>query len=247
MLKRFAAVFFFLTSVFSIYQVADAGQMTEEERAVLNRKVHDEEVAKATRAFEILTGKVHVDGSESDPDWVLEVKGLRVAGTSIVETCDDYERWRRGGVYLEDLFAGEYTSKVVPSEVPSVDSQKLHKQVEDVGLKAAGGFLVAMKNPSPDYICGYGEGSFSLTVFTAFDSLTEILKYLKKSPKDIKSSSQELRQLLLVAAKKEVDGLRDRLADSADAKGIVNSFIVDYNFTPQELGLSADQEILLKK
>ncbi len=248
MLKRFVVISFLVASTIQIVALAQAGQMTEEDRAALTKKLHDEEVASAKTAWDIVLGKKDAIGQDAEPNWIQETKSGKqdVGFVTVMEACDNYWRFQKGK-YLEELFAGVYTQKVEVGEVSEkLSLSAVHSAVEKLGLEVASGMLATMKTQGKSVYCGIGEGAFDLDTFTAFDSLVEVLKYLKKEPKDIKTTPQELRGLLLTAARKETIELASRLADSDDAKGVVNGFLEEYNFTPEELGLSPVQEQDLK-
>jgi len=243
MLKRFVVVSFLVVSVFQIVALANAGQ-TEEERTALVKKLHDQEVASAKTAWDIVLGKKDSIGEEAEPDWVGEAKSGKqdAVFATIMTACDDYWRFQKGK-YLEELFAGVYTQKVEVHEVlDKLTLPVVHSVVEKLGLQVASGMLATMKAQGKSVYCGIGEGAFDLGTFTAFDSMVEVLKYLKKEPKNIKTTPEELRGLLLKAVRKETIELASRLADSEDARGVVNGFLEEYNFTPEELGLSPAQQ-----
>lgn len=244
MLKYVVAASFLLVSILRIVAPANAGQTTEEERLELVKKLHDEEVARAKTAWDIVLGKKDYIGEEAEPGWIQETKSGKqdVAFAAAMDACDNYWRFQKG-VYLKKLLNGDYTEKMVVGEIEEkINAKVIYDTVDALGLQVASGMLLTMKAQGKAIHCGIGEGGFDLNTFSAFTALVEVLKSVKKEPKDIKSTPEELRGLLLTAARKETIELASRLADSEDARGVVNGFLEEYNFTPEELGLSPAQQ-----
>lgn len=174
------------------------------------------------------------DSSTPDPTWVAEVKPSNDA--DLTNLTQLYQRYNDLQDFVDIKL--KYSHGITAEEVGSSPAD-LEKMLRERAL-----FLSdAAFSKRLEYPTNYTSIGEHESVFNILERALEAMKRTGVAPKDIKTTTAEIRKRLLRAAQAEMegpDGLRIRLRDgSGDAIGVVcNTYVKEYGFTPANLGFT---------
>jgi hypothetical protein len=176
-------------------------------------------------------------GAIDSPVWLDKVRnGDPDPYTTI---CDNFVRYLYGVKLTELIKNIAKSNNILDSDITSVESV-----TRKVGLDVVRQLVSVMGNPRPFYCITPRRIGLSLNnPADVMNEIVRILGDLKAEPKDIGSSATGMRASLLKGLRVVVADFRKqgRLKEWGDAAGVTNGYIDDYKFTPQELGLTAEE------
>jgi len=228
----------------------DAKKKAEEARVAEEETQKQEQVIRSAR----IAFGLEKDDSNKDPNWIQEVTEAKGTGP-FVEACEG----RFQAINMSRYINPSENNSIYWEKI-GIDKKAAEKIFKQTGLKTARLFLKIVTLPiDVRYKAGAcGEGEATLDYHEGDRLILEVLDILqdiKSTPKDLNTTSVALRQLALKDFKAQITYWRNQIAtQQAPRGGDLNGFLfsavrnaTEWQFTPDELGLNAEEREGLKK